>query len=221
MSDKDLIKYAKILKKSPHFRGVPKRISKTNASGNLPPIEVVRYFKSNGGGSDALENGTTFDCSLRSFLVLVTYLGKFIPDLATTTEPLRQLTRRDAKFNWSEEHNNHFEKLEQVLTKPPTLSYFDPKKRTRLIADASPVALNAVLIQFECDTPKVVSFASKGLSDTERWYSQTEKESLALVWAVERFYFYLTGLEFELATDHKPLEAIFKPTSKPPARIER
>ncbi|KAG5893745.1 hypothetical protein JTB14_001389 [Gonioctena quinquepunctata] len=158
---------------------------------------------------------------VRSFLGLVTYLGKFIPDLATTTEPLRQLTRRDAKFNWSEEHNNHFEKLKQVLTKPPTLSYFDPKKRTRLIADASPVALGAVLIQFECDTPKVVSFASKGLSDTERRYSQTEKESLALVWAVERFYFYLTGLEFELVTDHKPLEAIFKPTSRPPARIER
>ncbi|KAG5897166.1 hypothetical protein JTB14_020895 [Gonioctena quinquepunctata] len=158
---------------------------------------------------------------VRSFLGLVTYLGKFIPDLATTTEPLRQLTRRDAKFNWSEEHNNHFEKLKQVLTKPPTLSYFDPKKRTRLIADASPVALGAVLIQFECVTPKVVSFASKGLSDTERRYSQTEKESLALVWAVERFCFYLTGLEFELVTDHKPLEAIFKPTSRPPARIER
>ncbi|KAG5863498.1 hypothetical protein JTB14_025531 [Gonioctena quinquepunctata] len=156
---------------------------------------------------------------VRSFLGLVTYLGKFIPDLATTTEPLRQLTRRDTKFNWSEEHNNHFEKLKQVLTKPPTLSYFDPKKGTRLIADASPVALGAVLIQFECDTPKVVSFASKGLPDMERRYSQTE--SLALVWAVERFYFYLTGLEFELVTDHKPLEAIFKPTSRPPARIER
>ncbi|KAG5865353.1 hypothetical protein JTB14_037363 [Gonioctena quinquepunctata] len=111
--------------------------------------------------------------------------------------------------------------IEPVLTKPPTLSYFDPKKRTRLIADASPVELGAVLIQFECDTPKVVSFASKGLSDTEKRYSQTEKESLALVWAVERFYFYLTGLEFELVTDHKPLEAIFKPTSRPPARIER
>ncbi|KAG5875425.1 hypothetical protein JTB14_005323 [Gonioctena quinquepunctata] len=111
--------------------------------------------------------------------------------------------------------------LDPVLTKPPTLSYFDPKKRTRLIADANPVALGAVLIQFECDTPKVVSFASKGLSDTERRYSQTEKESLALVWAVGRFYFYLTGLEFELVTDHKPLEAIFKPTSRPPAWIER
>jgi len=44
---------------------------------------------------------------------------------------------------------------------------------------------------------------------------------LALVWSVEKFHYYVAGLEFELVTDHKPLEAIFKPTSKPPARIER
>lgn len=158
---------------------------------------------------------------LRSFLGLVTYLGRFIPDLGTTTEPLRQLIKKDVKFSWNQEHQIAFDKLKKELTKPPTLTYFDTSKRTRLIADASPVALGAVLIQFHGTVPKVISYASKGLSDSERRYSQTEKESLALVWAVERFYFYLTGLEFELVTDHKPLEAIFKPTSRPPARIER
>lgn len=91
-----------------------------------------------------------------------------------------------------------------------------------MIADASPGTLGAVLIQFDDqEKPRVISFASKSLSETERRYSQTEKESLALVWGVERFYFNLDGLNFELVTDHKPLEAIFKPTSKPPARIER
>lgn len=59
------------------------------------------------------------------------------------------------------------------------------------------------------------------LSTVERSYCQTEKESLAFVWAVEKFYYYLAGLEFELVTDHKPLEAIFKPTARPPARIKR
>ena len=84
-----------------------------------------------------------------------------------------------------------------------------------------PVALGAVLIQFDGNDPQIISFASKSLSDVEKRYSQTEKESLALVWAVEKLYYYLAGLKFELVTDHKPLEAIFKPTSKPPARIER
>lgn len=159
---------------------------------------------------------------VRSFLGLVTYLGKFIPDLGSITEPLRQLVKRDAKFTWTPNHQESFNKLKQMLAKLPTLAYFDPQRRTRLIADASPVALGAVLIQFDDQQiPRVISFASKSLSDVERRYSQTEKESLALVWGVERFYFYLAGLCFELVTDHKPLEAIFKPSSKPPARIER
>lgn len=159
---------------------------------------------------------------VRSFLGLVTYLGKFLPDLGTTTEPLRQLTKKDTIFDWKEDHQKHFDSLKRSLAKLPTLSYFDPNRRTQLIADASPVALGAVLLQFDhLGNPKAISFASKSLSEVERRYSQTEKESLALVWAVERFYFYLAGLQFELVTDHKPLEMIFKPTSKPPARIER
>lgn len=158
---------------------------------------------------------------LRSFLGLVTYVGKFIPDLANHTDPLRRLLKTDVKFNWTSDMKNSFDYLKQLLAKIPKLSYFDPTKSTRLIADASPVALGAVLLQFDGNNPQIISFASKSLSDVEKRYSQTEKESLALVWSVEKYYYYLAGLEFELVTDHKPLEAIFKPTSKPPARIER
>ena len=55
----------------------------------------------------------------------------------------------------------------------------------------------------------------------ERRYSQTEKEALALVWACEKFHMYLYGKEFELLTDHKPLQFIFSPRSKVCARVER
>lgn len=68
---------------------------------------------------------------------------------------------------------------------------------------------------------EVLAYASKSLSDTERRYAQIEKEALALVWAVERFHYYLYGRKFELITDHKPLETIFGSRSKPCARIER
>lgn len=93
-----------------------------------------------------------------------------------------------------------------------------------MIADASPIALGGVLVQFnEQRTTRVVCYASKSLSETENRYCQMEKEALALVESVEKFHIYLHGKTFELVIDHKPLEAIFKPTSPsgPCTRIER
>lgn len=160
---------------------------------------------------------------LRSFLGMVTYVGRFLPDLATVTAPLRDLIRKDVSFEWRSEHDKAFEKIKSMISEVKNLHYFDNSLPTRLIADASPVALGAVLLQFS-DTDgslHLISYASKSLSPTEKRYCQTEKEALALVWAVERFAVYLIGRTFELETDHKPLEAIFAPTSKPCARIER
>ena len=84
------------------------------------------------------------------------------------------------------------------------------------------MGLGAVLLQEQGKGAwRAVCYASKSLSAVERRYSQTEKEALALVWSVERFHVYLLGREFELVTDHKPLEVIYSPKLKPSARIER
>lgn len=81
------------------------------------------------------------------------------------------------------------------------------------MADASPVGLGAVLNQDENLGPRVIEYAHKSLTDVERRYCQTEKEALALVWAVERFHYYVYGIEFNLITDHKALEVLFGPRS--------
>lgn len=158
---------------------------------------------------------------VRSFLGLINYMGKFVPDLATITEPLRQLTKKETKFVWEEAHKKAFTKLKNCLSNESVLGYFDKKDRTQIVADASPVGLGAVLIQLNQDIPRIISFASKSLTDAEKRYCQTEKEALALVWAVERFHFYVCGAEFDLITDHRALEVIFGVKSKPCARIER
>lgn len=121
----------------------------------------------------------------RSFLGLVNYMGKFIPNLATVTEPLRQLTKKDAGFIWEFEQRKAFNALKNCLSKESTLGYYDMNDRTRIIADASPVGLGAVLIQFKGSDERVFSYASRSLSETQRKYSQSEREALALVWAVE------------------------------------
>ena len=64
--------------------------------------------------------------------------------------------------------------------------------------------------------------AGHALSDVERRYSQTEKEALAIVWAIERLHIYLYGKQFNLFTDCKSVQLIFSNSkSRPPARIER
>lgn len=158
---------------------------------------------------------------VRSFLGLINYLGRFIPNLADKTYSLRQLLRKDSKFGWSDTLEDDFQNLKLAIADIKSLAYFDVKRPTRLIADASPVALGAVLIQFKDEVPYPIAYAHKSLTETEKRYCQTEKEALALVWAVEKFSIYLLATEFELETDHKPLEAIFTPRSKPCARIER
>ena len=92
------------------------------------------------------------------------------------------------------------------MSSAETLGYSDKNVPTKMIADASPVGLGAVLVQEQGEELRVISYASRSLSDTECRYSQTEKEALAIVWAYERFHTYLYGAESELMTDHKPLE---------------
>ncbi|XP_058817423.1 uncharacterized protein K02A2.6-like [Topomyia yanbarensis] len=158
---------------------------------------------------------------VRSFLGLVNYVGAFIPNLATISATLRELTKDKAVFKWGSEEESAFQHIVHLIGRVETLSHFDPKLKTRVVADASLVALGAVLLQFYEGEPRVISYASKSLTDTERRYAQTEKEALALVWAVERFQIYLFGIRFELKTDHKPLKTIFSPNSSPCLRIER
>lgn len=159
---------------------------------------------------------------LRSFLGLVTYVGRFIPNLASKTDPLRCLLRTGATFKWSQIHQVAFDSIKAEIESTRFLGFFNPKDTTILIADASPTGLGAVLLQENTAKEKrIIAFASKALTDLERKYFQTEREALALVWAVEKFRLYLLGTTFRLITDCKPLDFLFSYRSKPCPRIER
>ena len=154
---------------------------------------------------------------VNSLLGMAQYVSRYIPDYATITEPLRALTKKRTPWQWSDKQQQAFDKLKDSLTKSHVMSYFNPAQETEVIVDASPVGLEGLLAQDN----KVISYASRELSDVEPRYSQTERKMLATVWALEHFHLYLYGSEFTIVTDHKPLLGIFnshKPTS---ARIDR
>ncbi|KAJ8047536.1 hypothetical protein HOLleu_06562 [Holothuria leucospilota] len=154
---------------------------------------------------------------VRSFLGLTQYLARFIPNYASITAPLRELTKKDAKFVWSSSCNQAFEDLKVVLTSETTMTYFDSTKASVLIVDASQFGLSAML----CQNSKVVAYASRAMSAAESRYAQIEREALAIKFGIEQFRVYLYGSHFEVFTDHKPLLPIFNSQgTKANARIE-
>ena len=155
---------------------------------------------------------------------MIQYCGRFIPNLATVSAPLRVLTHKDVKWVWTSREQHAFETLKTLLTTDIVMDYFDYSKNTELYVDASPFGLGAILTQTTPgkDDTNVIAYASRSLTDTETRYSQIEREALAIVYAIEHFHLYLYGHEFTLITDNKPLELIYQnPKSRTSARLER
>ena len=154
---------------------------------------------------------------LRSFLGMSQYMSRFIKQYASMTEPLRALLRKGAQWKWESIHQSAFQMLKAALTSTDVMAYFDPRKDTTILVDASPVGLGAILTQ----NGKAICYASRALTEVEQRYSQTDREMLAVVYGVEHFHLYIHGAPFSVITDHKPLLGIKKKRTPTTARIER
>ena len=162
--------------------------------------------------------------AVRSFLGMIGYLSKFIPRYAILTTPLRVLTHKSTKFRWGDEEQNAFEKLKSSITSEDTMVYFNPSRQIIVRTEASyNKGLASGLFQDTNRGIQPVHFISRSMTETEKRYSQTEKDALAIRWAKNRFSMYLLGApRFRIITAHKPLLPMFnKATSKVPPRIEK
>jgi len=97
---------------------------------------------------------------LRSFLGMITYCSRFIPNFATIIDPLRSLLKKD--WVWTETHQKSFQQLKELLLSSETLAYYNPNSYTEIVTDASPFALGAVIAQRQPDgTLRPISYASR------------------------------------------------------------
>ena len=101
------------------------------------------------------------------------------------------------------QHQKAFETLHQALVSPPILDYPTHDDHFVWTTDASDVGLGAILSTLR---GMVIEYGSRSLNSTESKDITTEKECLAIVWAVHKFRYFLLGVLFTLETDHKPLE---------------
>lgn len=143
--------------------------------------------------------------AVRRFLGLCSYYRRFIENFSNIAAPLTCLTRNDVTFDWTDEHQAVFEELRFRLQMPPVLAHFDDEAATKVHTDASNTGLGAVLVQLQDGADRVVTYASRTLSRAETNYSATEKDCLAVVWAVMKFRPYLYGRPFQVVNDHHSL----------------
>jgi len=157
---------------------------------------------------------------VQSFLGLAGYYRKFIEDFSKIAKPLTKLTKKGEKFNWTAEQQIAFQSLKEKLTTAPVLSYPDFTREFLVTTDASDYAIGAVLSQGPVGQDRPIAYASRILCKAEQNYNTTEKELLAIVWAVKYFRPYLYGTRFKIVTDHRPLIWLFN-ISDPGSRLIR
>ena len=157
---------------------------------------------------------------IKSFLGLISYYRRFIPNFSLIAKPLTSLLKKDAKFVWNNEQQLAFETLKNKLLSAPILSYPDFTKPFILTCDASNYAISAILSQGEIGKDRPIAFGSRTLNKAELNYSTTEKECLAIVFGTKLFRPYVYGRTFTIVTDHKPLQWLFN-CKDPGSRLVR
>ncbi|XP_049514382.1 uncharacterized protein K02A2.6-like [Dermacentor silvarum] len=154
---------------------------------------------------------------LQSYLGLLNFYRRFLPNLSTVLHPLHVLLKKDTSWHWVARQEAAFTQSKQLLTSAEVLIYYDTKLPLLLCCDASPYGIGAVLAhRMPSGEEKPVAFASRRLTAAENNYSQLDKEALAVVFGVLKFHQFVWGRPFDIFTDHKPLLGLFGHESRIP-----
>ncbi|CAN6579359.1 unnamed protein product [Malus baccata var. baccata] len=143
-------------------------------------------------------------------------LERFIKDFSKVAQPLCRLLQKEVAFEFTKECTESFKQLKELLTTAPIIVPPDWSLPFELMCDASDYALGAVLGQRKDKRPHVIYYASRTLNDAQLNYSTTEKELLAVVFALDKFRSYLIGTKVIVFTDHAALKYLLtKKEAKP------
>lgn len=139
------------------------------------------------------------------FIGMANYFRRFVPNFAQLAAPLNELRRKGARFIWGEAQEAAFHAIKSAIANPPVLGVPDFNRRFVVQTDASNSGVSAVLLQEVEGQRQPLAYASRRLTDAEIKYSVYECEALAVLFALEKFRFYLEHREFDLETDNQAL----------------
>uniref|UniRef100_A0A1Y1K180 RNA-directed DNA polymerase n=2 Tax=Photinus pyralis TaxID=7054 RepID=A0A1Y1K180_PHOPY len=145
---------------------------------------------------------------IKRFIGMCSWYRRFVYNFSTVIAPLSNLIKGKTKkqvVSWTREAEESFARIKSLLTSTPILSSPDFSKPFSLQCDASDFGLGCVLTQGDNDEETVIAYASRTLNKAERNYTVTERELLAVIFAIEKFRAYIEGTHFTVYTDHHAL----------------
>nr|GEU57235.1 reverse transcriptase domain-containing protein [Tanacetum cinerariifolium] len=146
---------------------------------------------------------------IKSFLGHVGFFRRFIKDFSKIARPMTRLPEKDTPFIFSQECVDAFQTLKRMLTEAPILIAPDWDMPFELMCDASDFAIGAVLGQRRDKHFRSIHYASKTMTEAKSKYTTTEKEMLEVVYAFEKFRYYLILNKSIVYTDHSALKYLF------------
>ena len=155
--------------------------------------------------------------SVKRFVAFANYYRKFIKNFASIAAPLNKLTRKNSKFEWTNECTNSFNFLKNNLISPPILQYPDFSQKFIITVDASKYGTGAILSQLHDNEDLPIAYASKSFTKGESNKPTIEQELIAIHFAIKHFRPYIYGTNFLVKSDHRPLVYLFglkDPSSK-------
>lgn len=199
-----------------HSKGL--RCKKEKCSFAQPEVEYLGHVLKHDGIYKGHKVDAVFNMpapkdvsALKSFLGSLQFYAKFLPsNFSSEAEPLYRLTKKQVDWTWGSQEETAFQNLKNLLLSDNVLTHYNPALPIGISCDASSVGIGATLFhRYPDGSERPIANISKILSDSQRNYSQIQKEALAIIFATKKFFQYLFGRKFILVTDHKPLLAIY------------
>ncbi|XP_071933957.1 uncharacterized protein [Coffea arabica] len=148
--------------------------------------------------------------------IVLGFYRRFIKDFSKIVKPLCDLLCKDSPFQFDDNCLVAFERLKKELISVPIITSPDWSLPFELMCDASDYAVGAVLGQKKEGRLHVIYYASKLLNEAQLNYATTEKELLAVIFALDKFRSYLVGSKVIIYTDHSALKYLLhKKDAKP------
>ncbi|XP_055961016.1 uncharacterized protein LOC126672590 [Mercurialis annua] len=148
--------------------------------------------------------------------IVLGFYRRFIKNFSSIARPLTNLLVKDIPYEFTNDCLVAFSRLKEALISAPIISSPDWTLPFELMCDASDIALGCVLGQRREKKLHVIYYASRTLAGAQLNYTTTEKEMLAVVFALDKFRSYLLCSKVIIYTDHAALRYLFaKQDAKP------